>query len=578
MADRFNNHNDDIQELLNMLDRMRTTTDHRVGSEAAQADFADWQPITGETEPSADGFDPELPSMDLADLLITPFDMDEEEERLAPVPSRSVQKKSARPAADTADEPLPPPAERIPLRQALAQLLPAKTDAPLVKRTKVGFVTALVALLAATAVLVVTVAVLPWYHRRMNEELAEWYYDRPQMSVIAPDVPAGIGAHYSELYRANPEIKGWLSFHSKEGTDVVDMDYPIVQTDNNDTYCRRDFYGRYSRYGTLHFDAACRIEKENNSRGLIVYGNTVGSGQMLTGLNRLVGNLSNARAAAGFTLGTLYEEKEYYIFAVMVLDKEETEQERTVVLRHRFITDTAFLEYTQQLRARSLFDYPTDINDQDSLVYLVTDLGDAAGPLTDAQVVVVARPRRVGEGSLNTSAIVKNEDVVMPYRWYVEHKVHPHPYYLIGAQLPTTTTTTQYTPTGTTTSGSLWMPDTTTDPMASTDSTVSGESTDPTDYTDPTGSTDPTVITDPTADPTASQGESTDPSAPTDFGGTTLPTDSTTEPSAVPTEILGDPTVPTETEDTSSATDTEPIAPTAETDPTDPTEPTLIEE
>lgn len=59
------------------------------------------------------------------------------------------------------------------------------------------------------------------------------------------------------------------------------------------------------------------------------------------------------------------------------------------------------------------------------------------GALRRCRTVVIARKVRPGEStSVDTSRINLNDDVIMPYTWYVNQGKEPHPYYTGGFQIP----------------------------------------------------------------------------------------------------------------------------------------------
>ena len=53
---------------------------------------------------------------------------------------------------------------------------------------------------------------------------------------------------FDELKEIKPDIVGWLKV---EGTEI---DYPIVQTGNNETYLNTDFEGKKSVAGAIYLD------------------------------------------------------------------------------------------------------------------------------------------------------------------------------------------------------------------------------------------------------------------------------------------------------------------------------------
>ncbi|MEY8354023.1 class B sortase [Lachnospiraceae bacterium 54-53] len=77
---------------------------------------------------------------------------------------------------------------------------------------------------------------------------------------------------FEELQRINPDIVGWLKI---EGTVI---DYPIVQTDNNETYLETDFEGNKSETGAVFLDY--ESEPDFSGRHNILYGHHMKNGSM----------------------------------------------------------------------------------------------------------------------------------------------------------------------------------------------------------------------------------------------------------------------------------------------------------
>lgn len=69
----------------------------------------------------------------------------------------------------------------------------------------------------------------------------------PQESAAEPDYQSPID--FEALRKINPDIVGWLKI---PGTRI---DYPVVQTDNNETYLKKTFEGGQSAEGTIYLDS-----------------------------------------------------------------------------------------------------------------------------------------------------------------------------------------------------------------------------------------------------------------------------------------------------------------------------------
>ena len=77
---------------------------------------------------------------------------------------------------------------------------------------------------------------------------------------------------FDELRKINPDIVGWLRIADTK------IDYPIVQTGNNETYLNTDFEGKKSVAGAVFLDYEC--EPDFSGRHNIIYGHNMKNGTM----------------------------------------------------------------------------------------------------------------------------------------------------------------------------------------------------------------------------------------------------------------------------------------------------------
>ena len=343
----------------------------------------------------------------------------------------------------------PPPAVRrnpfVVLWTGFAANLPARGDTGGALLRKSGFLLSLAVFLVSMSYLLVDLCIRPWQNQQLSQELVEIYQPDNQMLVADTNqYPTGMLVSFKELYSRNDEIRGWLTFHATGETDFLNIDYPIMYSGDNDKYLTVDFDQKKNKNGALFFDMSnCLDTKADRNKSLVVYGHNMASGQMLAGLNKLLGSLSNARAAASFTLSTLFRRSEYRVFAVILTDEAETNPEWYFNTRRtQFFDEQEFLQYVQEMRARSIYDYPVDVQAGDEIVVLSTCTGKSSAKVKDGRLVVVARRTRTSESGVITSKIQKNEDVIMPRNWYVNQGLALHPYYE-GDYVGTVSTTTQ---------------------------------------------------------------------------------------------------------------------------------------
>lgn len=79
-----------------------------------------------------------------------------------------------------------------------------------------------------------------------------------------------------ELNREYKDVKGWIRI---ENTNI---NYPLVQTTDNDYYLTHNYKKEYSSYGSIFINSNCNIKEENAN--IIIYGHYMKNGQMFADL------------------------------------------------------------------------------------------------------------------------------------------------------------------------------------------------------------------------------------------------------------------------------------------------------
>lgn len=389
------------------------------------------------------------------------------------------------------DLPAPPATRRNPIKVlwgGFRNNLPNREDDGRTKARKCGFLTSLLVMFAAIIYLLFDLVVIPQQNDKLKQDLIQEYHPEKSEVVITEseaergNYPENMLASFTDLYDRNDEVRGWITFQSTGEKKILDINYPIVYSGDNDKYLKKDFDGNKNRNGTLFFDGRNKVNSYTDKNDvLIVYGHNMASGQMFAGLNKLLGSVNNARHAATLTMSTLFREDEYKVFAVVLIDESDKNERSYDMWKTSFSTDVQFLKHVDEIRARSLFDYnDVDVTADDQLLVLSTCTGKSSAHVKNGRLLVVARRVRDGESmAVNTSSIVKNSDVIMPYYWYINQNKTPHKFYRDNG-LDTITTQSTGDPT---------KPVDVTESVVGTTGTGSSASTDTTGSIESTGST-----------------------------------------------------------------------------------------
>ncbi len=313
----------------------------------------------------------------------------------------------------------------------IRDLFPKKGDPASEIVRKIIFIISLVAFLVSLGFLTYYMVLEPNEVNRKNDSYVALYNDtRGNANIETDGETKNIQPSFRQLYAINKDIKGWLSFNSTDSDHFMNINLPVVWCGNNETYLSRSFDGQYSRSGTLFFEQTNSFENGASNKVTIVYGHNMASGTMFAPLNKLIGNVYRARSAATLKLDTLRDSNQYKVIAVIVSDESAAPAYRFGYLRTTFADDTDFMNYVNDLRARSLFDYPVDVQPNDELVILSTCTNKSQVKVENGRFAVIARRVREGENAtVDTAKIVKNDDVIMPYAWYTAQSLEPHAFY-----------------------------------------------------------------------------------------------------------------------------------------------------
>ncbi len=310
--------------------------------------------------------------------------------------------------------------------RALSSVIPVVGDSKQEWLRKIAFLLALFVFIGSVVYLIDDMVLQPHHTQEVVDTLRELYYtDSSADSEPEEDTtvyPEGMLESFRSLYRRNADIRGWLTF-ATQGEDLFGgaIDNPVMQTIDNDYYLTHDFLHDTDKAGSLYFDYHNDLSANAVNRNLIIYGHNLKSGLMFSRFNLLSrGTVYRARQLTTLTLSTLYEQRTYKVFAVMIVNANAQEEPVFNYIRTEF-TDEEFTQFIDDVRSRSLYDFgDVDVTADDELLTLSTCSNKRETHLKDGRTVIVARRLREGENpTVDTSKTLLNEDVLMPKTWYV---------------------------------------------------------------------------------------------------------------------------------------------------------------
>ena len=184
---------------------------------------------------------------------------------------------------------------------------------------------------------------------------------------------------YKTLYEKNKKLIGWLKI------DDTNIDYPVMQTDDNDYYLEHNYNQEYDKNGSIFMDYKCSIYPR--STNLIVYGHHMKSGNMFGNLQKYAKE-SYGKEHSTIQFDTIYEKGTYevmYVFRSQVFNEDDI-----VFKYYQFIdanSEREFNYYMSEMEELSLYDTGVTASYGDSLLTLST----CDSSQTDGRFVVVAK-------------------------------------------------------------------------------------------------------------------------------------------------------------------------------------------
>ena len=177
---------------------------------------------------------------------------------------------------------------------------------------------------------------------------------------------------FDKLVEMNPETVGWIKIPD------TPIDYPIVQTGNNDKYLHTDFNGRESVGGAIYldFESSADMKGKNN----ILYGHHMKNGSMFKALV----NYKDKAYFEDHPYFTIYTPEEEIRLRIISAYYGEADPEAR---RTRFQSQEAFDEFVDSMI--SLCPYAVKLDGEvDSLYTLIT----CSYEFDDARTFVFAVP------------------------------------------------------------------------------------------------------------------------------------------------------------------------------------------
>lgn len=293
----------------------------------------------------------------------------------------------------------------------------------------------------SVVVLVVALIVLAWYfvqQAKIKADIKKQQEMHTSISVITQSTtsppeteettteteppPLVVLDSMTELLNENPDVAGWITVDDTKINNVV------LQTDNNEYYLDKDFYGNRNIAGQIYIDYRCVANDydKNQSDNLIIYGHNQADQTMFGTLKKYKIKKDNTKNFdfyldhPTFKFSNLYEEYTYKIVAMFVVEVEPYQTRDGVVFDYHnyvnFNKNRTFSDFKENILARTAVNTGVDFNEDDKFVTLST----CSNEFEPSRFVVIGRRVRDGESlEVDVSKAAINEDMLEPDYSYI---------------------------------------------------------------------------------------------------------------------------------------------------------------
>ena len=168
---------------------------------------------------------------------------------------------------------------------------------------------------------------------------------------------------FKALKERNSDTVAWMKV---SGTEI---EYPVVQTTNNDFYMTHNFEKNYNSAGWAFMDYKNKLD--GTDKNIIIYGHNRRDNSMFGTLrNILTKEWQEKEENFKIPFITADSKDEYRVFSVYTIEEED------YYITKEFKNDEEFGKFVKTLQSRSVKDFGVEVDAQDTILTLSTCAND----------------------------------------------------------------------------------------------------------------------------------------------------------------------------------------------------------
>jgi len=167
-----------------------------------------------------------------------------------------------------------------------------------------------------------------------------------------------VRASFQPLLEINKDMVGWITI------DQTKIDYPVLQSKDNEFYLTRNYKKQDTRAGSIFLDFRNDKKLENN-KNVIIYGHRMKDGSMFGQLKKYL-DKDFFKSNKTIYLDSLYEGYDIEVFSVYQTTTS------FYYIETEFPEQQSFQKFIDQIKEKSFFSSDISINQEDTIVTLST--------------------------------------------------------------------------------------------------------------------------------------------------------------------------------------------------------------
>ena len=183
-----------------------------------------------------------------------------------------------------------------------------------------------------------------------------------------------INVNFNELIKINSDTIAWININN------TNINYPIVQTTNNEYYLTHSFNKEPNEAGWVFLDY--RNTNNLNDKNNIIYAHSRLDKTMFGSLSKVLKNSWYTNKSNHIIrISTPIENTLWQIFSVYTIAEE------TYYIKTNFKDNNEYLTFLNTIKSRSKYDFNTILNENDHIITLSTCYSDTKRTVVHAKLI-----------------------------------------------------------------------------------------------------------------------------------------------------------------------------------------------